>query len=94
VVDDIRFDWNEANIAHLACHGVKPEEAEQVILNGPVDIDYQVVSDEDRVVVVGRTNIGRFLTLVFTLRRKAVRVITGWDAEPEEEAAYWSATGA
>ena len=28
---EIEFDWDEANIGHLARHSVLPEEAEQVI---------------------------------------------------------------
>ena len=31
------FEWDEANIGHLARHSVLSEEAEQVILNDPVD---------------------------------------------------------
>jgi hypothetical protein len=30
---EIEFDWDEANIGHLARHSVLPGEAEQVILN-------------------------------------------------------------
>ena len=33
---EIEFDWDEANIGHVARHSVLPEEAEQVILNDPV----------------------------------------------------------
>jgi len=35
---EIEFDWDEANIAHLARHTVTPEEAEQVMLSDPVDL--------------------------------------------------------
>ena len=35
---EIEFDWDEANIGHVALHSVLPEEAEQVILNDPVDL--------------------------------------------------------
>ncbi len=30
---EIEFDWDEANIGHLARHSVLPEEAEQFIRN-------------------------------------------------------------
>ena len=36
---EIEFDWDEANIEHVACHRVLPEEAEQVILNDPVTLE-------------------------------------------------------
>jgi hypothetical protein len=35
---EIEFDWDEANTSHVARHSVLPEEAEQVILNDPVDL--------------------------------------------------------
>ena len=41
VADEIRFDWNDANSGHLARHNVNPEEAEQALRNGPVEIEYQ-----------------------------------------------------
>ncbi len=44
----IEFDWDEANIGHLARHSVRPEEAEQVILNDPVDIGMEIVEGEER----------------------------------------------
>ena len=31
---EIEFDWDEANMTHVARHGVLPEEAEQVISLG------------------------------------------------------------
>jgi hypothetical protein len=30
---ELGFDWDEANIAHIAKHDVKPHEAEEVITN-------------------------------------------------------------
>ena len=33
---ELEFDWDEANIGHMARHSVIPEEAEQVIFNDPV----------------------------------------------------------
>ncbi len=35
---EMEFDWDEANVGHVARHGVLPEEAEQVVLNDPVDL--------------------------------------------------------
>lgn len=35
---DLDFEWDNANISHVAEHEVEPEEAEQVILNRPVDL--------------------------------------------------------
>ena len=49
----IEFDWDEANIGHVARHRVLPEEAEQAVLNDPVDLGIQVVAREDRYVISG-----------------------------------------
>jgi hypothetical protein len=43
---EIDFDWDEANIGHMARHSVLPEEAEQVILNDPVDLGMEIVGGE------------------------------------------------
>jgi hypothetical protein len=69
VADEIRFDWDEANIGHLARHKVNPEEAEQVILNDPVELDFEHAGDEPRWAVVGRTDHARFLVVIFTGRK-------------------------
>ena len=45
---EIEFDWDEANIGHVARHSVLPEEAEQVILNDPVDVGMEIVEGEER----------------------------------------------
>jgi hypothetical protein len=32
------FDWDEGNLEHIAGHGITRAEAEQVILNNPIDL--------------------------------------------------------
>ena len=44
----IELDWDEANIGHVARHAVLPEEAEQVILNDPVDLGMEIIEGEER----------------------------------------------
>jgi hypothetical protein len=58
---EIEFDWDEANISHLARHSVLPEEAEQVILNDPVDVGMAIVEGEERCLNLGATVQGRVL---------------------------------
>jgi hypothetical protein len=45
---EIEFDWDEGNIGHLARRSVLPEEAEQVILNDPVDLGMAIAEGEER----------------------------------------------
>ncbi|MFZ0594650.1 MAG: BrnT family toxin [Bryobacteraceae bacterium] len=89
VADEIKFDWDEANVNHIAHHNVSREEAEQVIASDFVDLEWLFINGEERFVVIGRTNRGRFLTLVFTHRGAKVRPITAWDSTADEEAEYW-----
>ena len=74
---EIEFDWDEANIGHMARHSVLPEEAEQVILNDPVDLGIEIVKGEERELNLGATAQGRILLVVTTWREDRVRVVNG-----------------
>ena len=77
------FDWDEANRAHIARHGVTPQEVEELILGNPLDIELQKGeegSGEERLLLLGETAKGRILQLVATWRDEKVRVIFAWDA--------------
>ena len=77
----ISFDWDEANVRHIARHGVTPEEAEEVMYNlYLLDDGYYYVDDEFRQAQVGPTRRGRFLRVVWILREQHVRVVTAYDA--------------
>jgi uncharacterized protein len=76
---DIEFDWDEANIGHVARHGVLPEEAEQVISNNPVDLGVELVEAEERYLNLGATVHGRILLVVTTWREDRVRVVTAFE---------------
>jgi hypothetical protein len=76
---EIEFDWDEANVGHLARHRVMPEEAEQVILNDPVDLGMEIVEGEERHVSLGATERGRILLVVTTWRQDRVRVVTAFE---------------
>lgn len=82
------FDWDDANILHLARHDITPEEAEQVFSNGPIDVDENLRTSEFRFSVIGETNTGRILTVIATWREETVRIITGWDATKAHKAKY------
>jgi uncharacterized DUF497 family protein len=75
-----QFDWDEQNIGHLANHQISPAEAEQVILNRPVDLKSELRNGEERVPHVGETDAARILVVITTLVGKKVRVVTAWPA--------------
>lgn len=77
---DASFDWDEANVRHIARHRVTPGEVEQAFANGVFDIDFDVTAGEDRWTGIGHTDSGRFLLVIWTMRGQATRTVTAYDA--------------
>src|SRR5579859_1655174 len=76
------FDWDEQNVGHIACHQIGPIEAEQVILNRPMDLSSELRNGEERLVQVGETDAGRILIVVTTtIASGKLRVVTAWPAK-------------
>lgn len=87
------FEWDDANLGHIAQHRISAEEAEQVIVGEPLDIEMQVAeanNSEERLLQIGETATGRILQLLTTWRGGKVRVITAWDA-PRQLKTYYLA---
>lgn len=78
--------WTEEAIAHLARHGVRPEEAEAVCFEG----DPLIRSGRDSLYyVLGQTPGGRYLFIVVReMRRGEVRIVTGRDMDNKERTYY------
>ena len=85
------FDWDEGNLTkNWEKHGVTLFECEEVFFNEPL-----VVGDDDahsetegRHYALGRTDMGRLLFLVFTIRGDKVRVISARDMSKKERGVY------
>ncbi|MBI2039513.1 BrnT family toxin [Candidatus Microgenomates bacterium] len=84
------FQWDEANIAHIAKHNVLPEEAEDIFFdeNNIRDEDLQHSSDEERFLIIGKTKRGRLLYQIFTIREDKIRVISSRDINKKEVKLY------
>ena len=86
------FDRDKGNEQKNAKHGVTPAEAEQVFMNEPVIVtpDVSHSGSEQRYRALGRTNAGRQLAVIFTLRENATlfRVIYVRDMHRKERAIY------
>jgi uncharacterized DUF497 family protein len=75
------FDWSASNLSKLASRDIQPEEAQQAILNRPVDLRSELRNGEERIVQVGETNAARVLIVVSTtLADGKIRVVTSWPA--------------
>ena len=87
---DESFDWDDANTAHLARHGITPREAEEVIRRDPKLMEVHLRSGEIRRKEVGETASGKILTIVTIARGYKIRVVTGWPSDRTERR-YWLA---
>lgn len=76
----LQFEWDEQNVRHLTPHQIAPVEAEQVILNRPIDLESHLRNEEHRLVQIGETDAGRVLIVITTMRDNKIRVITAWPA--------------
>jgi uncharacterized protein len=85
------FDWDKANLGHIAEHGVEDYEAEEAVLD-PERKSFPVhrgPKGERRKGVLGRTEAGRILVVIVEERRKKLRVCTARKASPAEQKRYW-----
>jgi len=81
--ESLEFEWDAANLAHVARHDVTQEDAEQALRGDALDIEMQIVDGnggEERLLQLGQTAKGRILQLLTTWRGGKVRVISAWDA--------------
>jgi uncharacterized DUF497 family protein len=72
------FDWDDANVGHLARHRVRPAEVEQVLKGGSLPLGSEDYDDEERHTEVGETVSGRLLMVAWTWRRGRIRVVTAF----------------
>jgi len=87
----IGFDWDEGNtFKNWENHKVSPFECEQVFFNKPLIVlpDEAHSSLETRYYCLGRTDRERRLFVVFTVRKKKVRVISARDMTRKEIEVY------
>jgi uncharacterized protein len=85
------FEWDKYNSEKIRQkHTVTSVECEQVFFNLPViagdDKKHSVT--ENRFYVLGQTDSGRLLFLVFTVRKDKLRVISARDMNKKERRVY------
>jgi uncharacterized DUF497 family protein len=87
--DGLYFEWDEANVDHVARHDVTVDEAEEAAADPKrIGIPAHEVDEEERWALLGATESDRVLFVVFTKRDKAIRVITARDATSQERRRY------
>ena len=84
------FEWNHGNLDKNLKHDVRNSECEQVFFNEPLvildDPTHSIV--ENRYAAFGKTDDGRLLTVVFTMRGSNIRVISARDMNKKERQFY------
>ena len=85
------FEWDQGNADHIAEHRVSTAEVEEALLDRRRIFDEaSQTSDEQRWAVIGATEAGRVLFVVFTRRGRLFRVVTARDALARERRRYRS----
>ncbi len=88
------FEWDDGNRnKNWKQHKVHWTEAEEAFLNEPVVLfpDPHHSQIETRLALLGRTLAERLLTIVFTIRKNRIRVISARDMSKKERRLYHEA---
>jgi uncharacterized protein len=94
-IEGTEFEWDAGNAEkNWLRHQVSQSECEQVFFNLPfvVSEDDLHSRDELRYYALGRTDAGRLLFVVYTLRGERVRIISARDMTRRERKEYEDVT--
>jgi len=75
----LAFEWDEGNIdKSYEKHGISPKEAEEVFVSEELFVlpDKKHSKAEKRHIALGKTQEGKNLFVVFTLKGKKIRIIS------------------
>ena len=87
----IGFEWDKGNLyKNFIKHKVTNGECEELFFNIPLIIidDKKHSQKEKRYAAFGITEIGRKLTIVFTIRNKKIRIISARNMNKKERNFY------
>jgi uncharacterized DUF497 family protein len=85
------FDWDQGNISkNWEKHKVTPAQCEELFFNMPLIVQMveQPSASEKRYFALGKTDVGRRLFIVFTIRGNKIRVISARDMSKKERSVY------
>jgi uncharacterized DUF497 family protein len=86
-----QFDWDEGNFKkNLIRHGIECREAEEAFSdeNSLLKDDIKHSLSEKKYYLVAKGNTNKLLTLVFTVRKNKIRIISARVANKKERSAY------
>lgn len=90
----VEFDWDAGNRGKNHIHRVEDQEAEEVFFDEhkKTFTDHVHSQHEERFRVMGKTEKGRLLFVVFTMRRNKIRIISARDVNRKEVRLYEETT--
>ncbi len=89
MLDDLLgFDWDAHNVGHIAAHQVMPQEVEEAVGRSHVVFAAPPRGGEKRWKLLGKSAAGRYLVVVFTIRRKRFRTVTAYAMNQAERRRY------
>lgn len=94
VKEAFEFEWDKGNIGKNKKHSVEDKEAEEAFAdkNKVIYKDVFHSQKEKRFVLIGKTNKGRLLYVIFTRRGKKIRIISVRDINRKEVKLYEKTT--
>jgi uncharacterized DUF497 family protein len=82
------FDWDEHNFEHIAEHDLDPDNVEDAFYNRNVPAPAYNIRGEGRHALIGTTDAGRIIYVIYTRRNGKIRVVTARDAKVSEKRRY------
>lgn len=91
VPEPTEFEWDEGNRnKNKEKHGVENHETEEVFFNLPITMseDIKHSKAEPRYLALGQTDKGEKLSIIFTIRKNKIRVISARPMSQKERKFY------
>jgi len=83
------FIWDDKNTAHIAKHGISPEEAEHVVVHAHPPYPRQ--HGDRKIIARGRTEAGEYVQVIYVMETEAdidYSAIDLVDLDTDDEAYY------
>ncbi len=87
----LSFGWDKGNIdKNYKRHGVRTKEAEEIFVSDELYVlpDIRHSLKEKRLIALGKTQKGKHLFVVFTIRRNVIRIISARRMHKKEVLKY------
>lgn len=82
------FDWDEQNLDHIGRHHLNPADVEEALADPRRIQSPAQRGEEPRRAVIGATESGQLLFMVYTVRAGHIRLVTARDAVRWERRRY------